>query len=958
MKKTTLNKSLTRQIALFVITMMVFIIFVVGLIMTNSLKKGLIDSMAEEVIDIEEVLESYLSFQKQNITSLTKNRFIINSLVDIDGRETYLATLMDGFIESRKVTGLTVVDFEGKVIRSNMKAPPDYFSTTGLRSSLDTGRSIVELSTLRQRIIFIEPILYYQTSQGAVLMEIDLGVFALQAEPYSKDLYYGLLKQGEEIFEKYDRQGTLLTMSHSFSNDSKYLQQLGLRLQIGTPKSKYLGMVKEVITPLILLALFFVALSTLLATRIAQNIAKPILTLCDRVRSQDINSDKTYGPFNASYELEELADTFKQRTRILRVEMKEREKAEKRTALSFERFKTVMDSIDALVYVADMKTYEVLFVNKYGQDAWGEITGEVCWGALQSGQDGPCSFCTNDKLLDASGQPVEVLVWEFQNTVNQRWYQCRDQAITWTDGRLVRMEIAVDITRQKEVEEALADEKERLAVTLRSIGDGVITTDTSGKIILLNTVAEKLTGWSEKEAIGKKLAEVFKIINEKSREPCESPVEKVMASGQVVGLANHTALIAKDGKERSIADSGAPIRDKDNQIIGVVLVFRDVTEALKMEEQLLKDRKLESVSILAGGIAHDFNNILTAILGNINLALSDDKLAKATRTLLLESEKASIRAKNLTAQLLTFAKGGNPVKETASMDEIIRDSADFVLHGSNVACHYELPEDLWLAEVDKSQMSQVIQNIVLNAKQAMPMGGIIEVRCENIASVPRSISLRQGENYIRISIKDTGIGFKEEVIDSVFDPFFTTKQEGSGLGLAISYSIITRHDGHISAQSKLGEGTTFTIYLPAIKLKQQKKVIKEKAVHQTKSLRVLVMDDEEQVRKLAKAMLSHLRHQVLLAKDGEEAIKIYEESQSAGNQIDIVILDLTIPGGMGGKEAVQEILNLNPNAKVIVSSGYSSDPILANFQDYGFSAAIAKPYQLQKFSRAIYELVD
>jgi len=610
MKKISLKKALTRQISIFVIVMMVLILCSVAVMMANALKRDLKNSMAVDAFHIEAMLENYLSFQKENITSLSKNHFITNSLVDISGRDQYLPKLINGFLGARKVVAVTVVDFEGKVIRTSMELPPDYLLTTRLRSSLEAGRSLLDLSTQRQRIIFIEPILYYQTPQGAVIMEIDLEAFAAQAVSHRKDLYYSLLRHEKVIFEKQGQQGDFLTVSHIFSLNSKCLQQLGLSLKIGTHKSSYLDLVKKVLAQFSLLAFIFITLSLLLAAKIANAIAKPILTLCERVKSVDIFAGKTNGPLKTHKELEELAEAFEQRNMRLREEMEERRQAEKQTALSFERFKTVLDSVDALVYVVDMETYEVLFINKYGQNIWGEITGKICWKKLQSGQDGPCPFCTNDELLDANGQSTGVLIWENQNTVDQKWYQCRDQVIRWTDGRFVRMEIAVDITRQKETEEALADEKERLAVTLRSIGDGVITTDTSGEIVLLNAVAEQLTGWSQKEAFGKKLGEVFNIINEKTRQPCESPVEKVMASGQIVGLDNHTTLIAKDGTELSIADSGAPIRDKENHIIGAVMVFRDVTESLRMEEQLIKAKKLESVGVLAGGIAHDFNNIL------------------------------------------------------------------------------------------------------------------------------------------------------------------------------------------------------------------------------------------------------------------------------------------------------------------------------------------------------------
>ncbi|MCK5194189.1 MAG: PAS domain S-box protein, partial [Desulfobulbaceae bacterium] len=332
--------------------------------------------------------------------------------------------------------------------------------------------------------------------------------------------------------------------------------------------------------------------------------------------------------------------------------------------------------------------------------------------------------------------------------------------------------IVEDITKRKQAEELLSEEKERLAVTLRSIGDGVITTDTAGNIVLMNKIAEKLTGWSQEEAFNRPLTEVFHIINEKTRKRCENPVEKVLSSGKIIGLANHTALIAKDGTERSIADSGAPIRDKESRIIGVVLVFRDVTLKNQMEEELLKVKKLESVSVLAGGIAHDFNNILAGILGNIELTLLDANLKPKTQKFLTEAKKASVRAKDLTQQLLTFAKGGEPVKETTSLSEIMRDSAEFVLHGSNVACQYHIPDDLWFVEIDKGQMSQVIQNLIINAKHAMPAGGIINITCKNIlSSATESIFLPRKNNYIRVTISDSGIGIPENVIDKIFDPY-------------------------------------------------------------------------------------------------------------------------------------------------------------------------------------------
>ena len=639
-------------------------------------------------------------------------------------------------------------------------------------------------------------------------------------------------------------------------------------------------------------------------------------------------------------------------------DIRERKQIEESRNTAIARFQTLVDSLDALVYVADMVTYELLFINKYGKDIWGEITGKRCWEFLQIGQSGPCSFCTNNKLLDANGNPTGTLIWEFQNFVTRGWYECHDQAIQWTDGRLVRMEIAINITSRKKAEDDLAAEKEQLAVTLRCIGDGVITTDTRGRVVLLNAVAETLTGWSQQEAQGQPLTEIFNIVHEQTRKLCDNPAEKVLASGQIIGLANHTTLISRDGKERKIADSAAPIRDRAGWVIGVVLVFRDVTEKQRTEEELVKVKKLESIGVLAGGIAHDFNNILAAILGNINLALLDGNLEGKTRKLLSEAEKASIRAKGLTQQLLTFSKGGEPVKQTISIAEIIRESADFVLHGSNVACRYSLPEDLWLVDIDKGQMSQVIQNIIINANHAMPDGGIIEVNCENVESLAiPGVSLPCLNRYIKITISDNGIGIPKSLIDKIFDPYFTTKKEGSGLGLAVTHSIIAKHNGFISVESQPGEGTTFSLYLPASIKEQLKEDSKTNSETSANTAKIMVMDDEGMVRDIAKAILVMLGHDVILAANGEEAVEFFKKESDSGKPFDIIIMDLTIPGGMGGESAVQEILAINPDAKVIVSSGYSNDPIMAHYQDYGFSGAIVKPFQVQDIKDAINKLL-
>lgn len=592
------------------------------------------------------------------------------------------------------------------------------------------------------------------------------------------------------------------------------------------------------------------------------------------------------------------------------------------------------------------------------------------WPKVEGGPDRvkcydsrPGSFCNTDDcpLKQIVGGKEEVAL-EVSKETNGRLAEFIVTARSFRDagGRLVGIvESFQDISDRKKAESALASERERLAITLRSIGDGVITTDLDHKIVLINKITEQLTGWSQQEANGRPVQEVFNIINQKSGKPCDSLVDRVIASGKIVGLADHTALIAKDGTRYIIEDSGAPIFDKESKIIGTVIVFRDVTEERRTAEELLKVKKLESVGVLAGGIAHDFNNILAAILGNIELAGMSIDLTSEAYPLLQDAKKASLRAKDLTQQLLTFSKGGDPVKKTTLIGETITESANFVLHGSPISCQFSIPADLWLVDIDSGQISQVIQNLVLNAKHAMPEGGEIRINCSNIANMKSETPLRlPGKAYIKITVQDTGCGITDKYLERLFDPYFTTKQEGSGLGLAITHSIINKHNGHIAVQSKMGEGTIFTIYLPASDKQITHDPTKEAHKPETIKAKILVMDDERAVRSIAKHILGYLGHEVLQAENGKEAIEIFNEHRKGGKPVDVIIMDLTIPGGMGGKDAIQEILNIDSEAKVIVSSGYSNDPVMANYREYGFKAAIAKPFLLAELNKTLTDVLS
>jgi PAS domain S-box-containing protein len=509
-----------------------------------------------------------------------------------------------------------------------------------------------------------------------------------------------------------------------------------------------------------------------------------------------------------------------------------------------------------------------------------------------------------------------------------------------------------DITEERRAAEQLAAEKERLAVTLRSIGDAVITTDSNGRIVLMNPIAEDLTGWNETDAVGRSLMEVFQIVDERTRKPCANPIDKVISKGQIVGLANHTLLLAKDGREFYIADSGAPIFNTQGEILGAVLVFRDTTERQRMEKELLKMEKLKSLGVLAGGIAHDFNNFLTGIIGNLSLAKMDVKPCHPVSRALGEMEKASLRAKDLTQQLLTFSKGGAPVKQITRIDELVRESAQFALRGSNVRCEFKIDQGLSTADVDDGQIAQVIHNLVINSDQAMPDGGVVTIRGMNTSlALGNPYALDPGD-YVQLSIRDQGTGIKREHLKKVFDPYFTTKQKGSGLGLAVAYSIITRHDGQLTVDSTLGEGTAFTLLLPASQRTQAANNHVPEELIMGRGC-ILVMDDEDFIRELASAMLHKMGYDVVLAKDGQQALALYREAMETGKPFDAVILDLTIPGGMGGKETMRRLSELDPNVRAIVSSGYSSDPVLAKHARYGFCGAVKKPYLVQEMSQVL-----
>jgi PAS domain S-box-containing protein len=531
------------------------------------------------------------------------------------------------------------------------------------------------------------------------------------------------------------------------------------------------------------------------------------------------------------------------------------------------------------------------------------------------------------------------------------------------DHQLLYVAMVRDVTERKRFEQQIAAEKESLAVTLRAIGDGVITCDVDGKVIMMNSEAEKLTGWTLQEANAQPLKSVFDVtVDLAAQAKAQKTGYRSEAQSILVTLPETVTLTSRDGIERIIEQVASPIRE-NNEISGVVLIFRDITERQRSEAERRKAETLEQLGLLAGGIAHDFNNLLTAIIGNISLASlllpPDDEMA----TRLDDAKNASMRARDLAQQLLTFARGGAPIKKAASITKLIQDTVSFSLRGSRNRSVFGFDDDVAPAEIDAGQISQVIANLVVNADQAMPNGGTIYVNCDNFCYDVNDVlipDLAPGD-YVRVRIRDEGVGIPEKYLKRIFDPYFTTKPKGNGLGLATAYSIIKNHNGLMTVESRVHLGSTFTVYLPAA-IQQEEEVAVEAPAKLTPELtgtgRVLVVDDEDAIRDLVEFTLTRLGYEVSQAETALKGVELYQEKLRVGKRFDLVILDLTLPGGMGGKEALKKLLEIDPTVNAIVSSGYATDATMSRYQDFGFRGCIAKPYEAAELGKIVHETIE
>jgi PAS domain S-box-containing protein len=566
-----------------------------------------------------------------------------------------------------------------------------------------------------------------------------------------------------------------------------------------------------------------------------------------------------------------------------------------------------------------------------------EITGHFCW-ELTHGTQEPIPGCPAHKAKTTLKR--ESLELEMAG----RWFLVTADPIIREEGELGGFVHTVsDITDRKTAADRIAENRDYLSAVLDSMNQALFIHDgDTGKIIDVNRRMCELYGYTKEEALLLDTGILSQGSAPYSSEEIQKWVSRVKTSGPQTfeWMARH-----KDGHFFwvEISITFCLINAKPR----LITTITDIDQRKKIEAAMNNSQRLESLGILAGGIAHDFNNLMGGVFGYLSLALHKSSDPEVT-VFLEKSMLAKDRAQALTRQLLTFAKGGSPVRQPECFFPFIAETVNFALSGSNLLCEFNIDPQLWNGNFDRNQIGQVFDNLIINAKQAMPLGGKITVTAANIHLEDGDFPLLIGGDYVRISVQDTGTGIPAEHLSRIFDPFFTTKQTGSGLGLATVYSIIRQHDGVINVESKPAKGSVFNVYLPADHSGCSEAPSEKSIAHRGEG-RILVMDDETIILELVKDTLMLSGYDADCAENGSAALNLFKTALSAGNPYTAVIVDLTIPGSRGGIEIAEEMRKLDAEVPIFVSSGYSDNPVMAAPEDYGFTASIPKPFSVAEF---------
>jgi PAS domain S-box-containing protein len=645
-----------------------------------------------------------------------------------------------------------------------------------------------------------------------------------------------------------------------------------------------------------------------------------------------------------------------------------------------EVYRQILDAIDDMVLVKGERS-RIIWANKAFRDYYGMSNDQLrqIIDAPFNEAENTNQYIVDDRFVYTTGQtlniPAEKVtrhdgVVQLFNTVKSPLYDL--------EGR-TRLTVGVsrNITREKMVEEELARHRERLEhlvdertqelrtlserfqVIIHSLVEGIIAVDAKACVTLMNPAAETFTGWTYAAAVGRPLHEVLRLEDEKTRQPL--PNSAILPPTDGVTRPDHRLfawLHSREGTARIVSVNASRMVSEAGAVGGSVVIIRDISVERKIEGQNLRNQKLESLGLLAGGIAHDFNNLLMAVLGNISLARHELPPGSPLAAALENAEGACHRARGLSTQLLTFARGGAPVKKILQPEAPVREAAELALHGSLVILEARAARPLDSVEADEGQLAQAVNNLVLNAKQAMPGGGRVILSLDNVQLTEADHLPLPPGRYVRITIQDTGPGIPPAHLSRVFDPYFTTKGSGSGLGLASVHSIITRHGGHVTVSSPPGNGACFIIHLPASSEMAVEQPVERQPAQGGRTLELLALDDDASVRLVFRLMMEKLGHRIKVAASSAEALDEFARARSGPRPFDLVFVDLTMPGDLSGEEVIQKLRAIDPAVRIVIMSGYSTSALLANHRKSGLAGSLAKPFDIETVCKVLASVQD
>lgn len=634
-------------------------------------------------------------------------------------------------------------------------------------------------------------------------------------------------------------------------------------------------------------------------------------------------------------------------------DISERKRADEELRNSEAHLRTLVHTLPDLVWLKDTegvyRSCNQMFERFFGAKE-ADIIGKTDYDFVD--KELADFFVEHDRKAMAAGKPTSNEEWitfaddgrrALLETIKTPMYDDRGSLI-------VVLGIGRDITERKRSEEELRESEVRYRGLVELFPEAIYI-HTGGKLVFANSNGARLVGVERPEDLYGR--EALDFVHPDYRDFVTKRIKRAFEQG-IANPPVEEVFLRADGVPVHVEVSSVAFNYHGEKALQIIA--RDISERKKRQEEMVKAQKLESLGVLAGGIAHDFNNLLTGILGNLSMMREELPEDHPLQDRLVRCEKAITQTTGLTCQLLTFSRGGEPVKKLFDLRPVLRDTISFALRGSNIALDLEMPDDLWPLDADEGQLCQVINNLIINASQAMPGGGTVRVTVQNCRLSAEEVPSLDSGDYLVISVVDQGTGISPEYLDKIFDPYFTTKESGSGLGLTALYSIVRKHQGQVLVSSRIGVGTTFRIYLPASPESVGSVPAQGCETSSSGSLAgtfVLVMDDEQTIRDLSEEMLRLLGCQVESCSGGEELIALYRQKVREGCKPDVVIMDLTIPGKMGGLEAAQQILEIDREARLVVSSGYSNDPVMASYRAYGFSGFLIKPYRVDDLSRAL-----